>query len=162
MYTIYVEKIMRRTFILTSMILILGLLIHVSESSAHPWTSSEFVVVKLERQYYQNLENQDVELMDSLLHENFVLSSMGNSTFADLDEQTFLASMPKQVITSQNITHIKVNIKGNVAKAVTNISMTKTYDGKDHSGDYEVYATWVREGRGWKLLNRQIKLLQSK
>ena len=153
---------MRRVFILQSVIVICGLFFQVSESPAHPWTDSEFVVVKLERQYYKALENQDTELMDSLLHENFVLSSVGNPTFADLNKQEFLDSMPKQIITSQDITHIKVNIRGNVARAVTNISMTKTYDGKDHSGDYEVYGTWVREGRGWKLLNRQIKLLQPK
>jgi hypothetical protein len=47
-----------------------------------------------------------------------------------------------------------------MAKSVVNISMIKTYDGKDHSGDYEVYSIWVKEGGNWKLLDRRIKFIE--
>ena len=128
-------------------------------ASAHPWTPSEKGVVNLEHRYYKALEAQDQDLMASILHENFVVSSMQSTSFKDLDKEEFLSTMPDQVITWQEIEHVKVDIKGNVAKSVVNISMMKTYGGKDHSGDYEVYSVWVREGGKWLLLNRRIKLL---
>jgi len=37
--------------------------------------------------------------------------------------------------------------------------MTKTYKGKDHSGDYEVYSIWVNKDGSWKLIGRKIKFL---
>ncbi len=150
---------MRNILIISGLLLFGMLAVNVNKTAAHPWTASEKKVVNLERQYYKALEAQDQELMASILHENFVISSMKSTSYKDFDKEEFLATMPGQVITWQEIEHVKVNIKGNVAKSVVNIKMTKTYDGKDHSGDYEVYSIWVREDGKWLLLNRRIKLL---
>ncbi|MCH7949855.1 MAG: nuclear transport factor 2 family protein [Candidatus Dadabacteria bacterium] len=151
---------MRETLIVTLMLLVGSLTFQITQSIAHPWTESEIVIVNLEQNYFEALKNQDQELMDSLLHENFVISSMTRMTSPSLDKQTFLTTLPKQIITFQEITHVKVNIKGNMAKSVVNISMIKTYDGKDHSGDYEVYSIWVKEGGNWELLDRRIKFIE--
>jgi len=162
LYIRYIDgESMKRSLIISGM-LVFGLLtVYVYRTPAHPWTPSEKNIVNLEREYYKALEAQDQELMASLLHENFVLSSMQSASYPDLDKEAFLSTLPKQIITWQEIEHIKVRIerKGNAARSVVNISMTKTYGGKDHSGDYEVYSVWVRQGGEWKLLNRQIKLL---
>lgn len=156
----YVDGGKMRNILIVSGLLLLGLAaICVNETSAHPWTPSEKKVVNLEREYFNALKSQDQDLMSSLLHENFVISGMDRAAYPDLDKDEFLATMPGQVITWQEIKHVKVDIKGNVAKSVVDISMTKTYGGKDHSGDYEVYSVWVREEGRWLLLNRRIKLL---
>ena len=155
------EGLMKRNLIIAGM-LMLGLMsVYVVQTAAHPWTPSQKKIVNLERQYYKALEAQDQELMAPLLHENFVISSMQSATSPDPDKEAFLASMPKQHVTWLDIEHIKVQIErnGNAARSVVNVSMTKTVDGKDHSGDYEVISVWVREGGQWKLLNRQIRLL---
>lgn len=147
-------------YLIFSVLLLFGVLyLSAYHASAHPWTPSEKRVVNLERQYYKALEAQDQGLMAPILHENFLISSMQSASFKDLDKEEFLSTMPDQIITWQEIEHVKVNIKGNVAKSVVNISMMKTYGGKDHSGDYEVYSVWVRKDGEWLLLNRRIKLL---
>ncbi len=151
---------MQRVLIVIFVLLVGLLTFQITQSTAHPWTESEIVIVNLEQNYFEALKNQDQELMGSLLHENFVISSMTRMTSPSLGKQTFLTTLPKQVISSQEITHVKVNINGNMAKSVVNISMTKTYDGKDHSGDYEVYSIWVKEGGNWKLLDRRIKFIE--
>lgn len=150
---------MKNMLIISGLLLFGLLVINVNEAAAHPWTPSEKKVVDLERQYYNALQAQDQELMASILHENFVISGMDRPAYPDLNKEEFLETMPKQIIPWQEIEHIKVNIDGNVAKSVVNISMMKTYAGKDHSGDYEVYSVWVREDGRWLLLNRRIKLL---
>jgi len=151
---------MRKTLIVTLMLLVGSLTFQITQGIAHPWTESEIVIVNLEQNYFKALKNRDQELMDSLLHENFVISSMTRMTSPSLDKQTFLTTLPKQIITFQEITHVKVNIKGTMAKSVVNISMIKTYDDKDHSGDYEVYSIWVKESGNWKLLDRRIKFIE--
>jgi uncharacterized protein DUF4440 len=150
---------MKNILIISGLILFGLLAINVNEAAAHPWTPSQKKVVNLEREYFKALEAQDQELMSSILHDNFVISSMQSASNPDLDKESFLSTMPEQIITWQEIEHVKVDINGNVAKSVVNISMMKTYGGQDHSGDYEVYSVWVREGGGWLLLNRRIKLL---
>lgn len=150
---------MRNILIISGLFLFVMLAVNVNEAAAHPWTASQKRLVDLERQYFKALKAQDQELMSSLLHENFVISGVDRAAYPDLDKDEFLATMPGQVITWQEIEHVKVDIKGNVAKSVVNIKMTKTYDGKDHSGDYEVYSVWVSEDGKWLLLNRRIKLL---
>lgn len=127
--------------------------------SAHPYTASQKRVADQERKYFEALEDQDQELMASLLHQNFIISGMDRAAYPDLDKQEFLATMPGQEITWQEIKHIKVDMNGDVARSVVDISMMKTYGGKDHSGNYEVYSVWVREDGKWLLLNRRIKLL---
>lgn len=129
------------------------------QASAHPWTGEELVVVELERSYFDALRNRDQDAMLSLLHENFIISSLNRPAAPSLDRAAFLETMPGQVIAEQDITHVKVDIMDNVAKSVVNISMVKTYNGKDHSGDYEVYSVWVRDDGRWKLLDRRIKFL---
>ena len=149
-----------KRFLITSAALLLSVLyIGAYQIRAHPWTPSEKRVVNLEREYFNALQAQDQELMSSILHENFIISGMDRPAYPDLDKEEFLSTMPEQVITWQEIKHVKVDIQGNVAKSVVDISMVKTYEGKDHSGDYEVYSVWVREGGKWLLLNRRIKLL---
>lgn len=150
---------MKRSLIISAVLLFALLSIHVKQTTAHPWTPSQKKIVNLERTYYEALKTQNEGLMAPLLHRNFVLSSMQSASYPDLVKQAFLSTMPNQIITWQEIEHVKVKINGNAARSVVNISMTKTYNGKDHSGDYEVYSVWVREGGEWKLLNRQIKLL---
>ena len=95
--------------------------------------------------------------MDSLLSESFVISSMSSQW--SMEKEAFLKTLPKQVITSQEITAVKVDITDDKANSQVDISMTKTYDGTDHSGDYEVYSIWVKEDGNWKLLERKIKFL---
>lgn len=128
-------------------------------SAAHPFTSSQKKVVNQERAYFDALKAQDQELMASLLHENFIISGIDRPAYPDLDKKEFLATMPGQVITWQEIKHVKVDIRGDVAKSVVDITMVKTYGGKDHSGAYQVYSVWVREDGRWLLLNRRIKLV---
>ena len=131
------------------------------QTSAHPWTAEELVIVKLEQSYFDALKNRDQDAMLSLLHENFIISSLNRPAAPSLGSAAFLETMPGQVIAEQDIKHVKVDIKDNVAKSVVDISMVKTYNGKDHSGDYEVYSIWVREGGDWKLLDRRIRLVKS-
>lgn len=135
------------------------LLISAEHPAAHPFTASEKKVVNQEYAYFQALKDQNQELMSSLLHENFIISGIDRPTYPDLNKEEFLATMPGQVISWQEIEHIKVDISGNVARSVVDISMLKSYNGKDHTGDYQVFSVWVREGDGWQLLNRRIKLL---
>ncbi len=147
-------------YLIISVVLFFGIICLGSNLAlSHPWTASQKRVVNLERQYFKALQAQDQELMATILHENFVISGMDRPAYPDLNKDEFLATMPGQVIAWQEIEHVKVDIKGNVAKSVVNINMTKTYNGKDHSGDYEVYSVWVREEGKWLLLNRRIKLL---
>ncbi len=113
----------------------------------------------LENQYFTALENQDHKLMDSLLDDDFVISSMSSNW--SMNKEEFLKTVPKQVITSQEITAVKVDVQGNKANSQVDISMTKTFEGKDHSGDYEVYSVWVNKDGTWKLIERKIKLLGS-
>jgi hypothetical protein len=148
---------MKRTLILISGLLVTVLMIQVVNSTAQTSQESETAIVNLENKYFEALKNQDQELMDSLLHEDFVISSM--SSQKSMDKEAFLKTLPKQVITSQEITDVKVDIAEDKANSQVDISMTKTYDGKDHSGDYEVYSVWVNKDGNWKLLERKIKFL---
>ncbi len=147
---------MKRTFLLTLLLVTLIFGYHIP-SSAESSDSSETAVANLEKQYFEALENQDQELMDSLLDDSFVISSM--SSDRSMKKKAFLTTLPKQVITSQEITAIKVDVEGDKANSQVDISMTKTYDGGDHSGDYEVYSVWVNKDGSWKLLERKIKFL---
>ncbi|MEX1000222.1 MAG: nuclear transport factor 2 family protein [Thermodesulfobacteriota bacterium] len=147
---------MKRTFLLTLLLVTLVLASHIP-SIAGSSDTSETVVANLEKQYFEALENQDQELMDSLLDDSFVISSM--SSDKSMKKKAFLTTLPKQVITSQEITAIKVDVEGDKANSQVDISMTKTYDGSDHSGDYEVYSVWVHKDGNWKLLERKIKFL---
>ena len=150
---------MKRTLTASTILLLVVLALNISYAGAHPWTPSEKRVVNLERQYFNALQAQDQELMATILHENFIISGMDRPAYPDLNKEEFLETMPGQVITWQEIEHVKVDIDGNMARSVIDISMTKTYAGKDHSGDYEVHSVWVREGGGWLLLNRRIRLI---
>ncbi len=147
---------MKRTFLLTLLLVTLIFGYHIP-SFAESSDSSETAVANLEKQYFEALENQDQELMDSLLDDSFVISSM--SSDKSMKKKAFLPTLPKQVITSQEITAIKVDVEGDKANSQVDISMTKTYDGSDHSGDYEVYSVWVNKDGSWKLLERKIKFL---
>ncbi len=147
---------MKRTFLLTLLLVTLIFGYHIP-SSAESSDSSETAVANLEKQYFEALENQDQELMDSLLDDSFVISSM--SSDRSMKKKAFLTTLPTQVITSQEITAIKVDFEGDKANSQVDISMTKTYDGSDHSGDYEVYSVWVNKDGSWKLLERKIKFL---
>lgn len=122
-----------------------------------PVNDSQTAVANLEKKYFEALENQDQELMSSLLDDDFVISSMTSDWSMNKDD--FLKTMPKQVIKSQEITDTKVEIKGDKAYSKVDISMTKTYEGKDHSGNYEVYSIWVEKDGNWKLTARKIKFL---
>lgn len=150
---------MKNLLFVSGALLFCFLLAQVDSSSAHPFTASEKKVVNQEYAYFQALKDQNQELMSSLLHENFIISGIGRPTYPDLNKEEFLATMPGQVITWQEIEHIKVDINGNVARSVVDIRMVKSYNGKDHTGDYQVFSVWVKEGGGWQLLNRRIKLL---
>ena len=147
---------MNRNFLSVFLLLTLVLAYPIS-SIAESSDKSEAVVANLEKQYFEALENQDQELMDSLLDDSFVISSMGSDR--SMKKKAFLKTLPKQVITSQEITAIKVDVEGDKANSQVDISMTKTYDGSDHSGDYEVYSVWANKDGSWKLLERKIKLL---
>jgi len=114
-----------------------------AQSNAQSSDRSEADIVELEKKYFQALESQDQKLMGSLLSENFVISSMSSQW--SMNREAFLKTLPKQVITSQEITAVKVDIKGDKASSQVDINMTKTYDGSDHSGDYEVYSVWVNK-----------------
>jgi hypothetical protein len=118
---------------------------------------SETALANLEKKYFQALESQDQELMSSLLDDDFVISSMTSDW--SMNKEEFFKTLPKQDITSHEITATKVEIKGDKAYSQVDISMTKTYKGKDHSGDYEVYSIWVNKGGNWKLAGRKIKFL---
>lgn len=150
---------MKRYIFISSALVVCLLFINAVDSLAHPFTASEKKVVNQEYAYFQALKEQNQELMSSILHENFIISGMNRPASPDLNKEEFLATMPGQVITWQEIEHVKVDITGNVAKSVVDISMVKTYGGKDHTGDYQVYSVWVKEGGSWLLLNRRIKLL---
>ena len=113
----------------------------------------------LERQYFTALENQDQKLMASLLADDFVISSMSSNW--SMNKEDFLKTLPKQVMTSYEISAVKVDAEGDRANSQVDISMTKTFEGKDHSGDYEVYSVWVNKDGNWKLIERKIKLLSS-
>ena len=150
---------MHRYLLVSSVLVVCVLLIEAGYSNAHPFTASEKKVVNQEQAYFKALKDQNQELMSTLLHQNFIISGMDRPAYPDLNKEEFLATMPAQVIAWQEIEHVKVDITGNVARSVVDINMVKSYDGKDHSGDYQVYSVWVREGSGWQLLNRRIKLL---
>lgn len=140
-----------------SIILIAIVMIGLNIANSQAETSDE--IAALENQYFVALENQDQELMDSLLAEDFVISSMSSNW--SMNKEEFLKTVPKQVITSQEITAVKVHVQGSKANSQVDISMTKTFEGKDHSGDYEVYSVWVNKDGSWKLVERKIKLLSS-
>lgn len=147
---------MKRTFLFA---LLLMTLIFTSQFSSFAESSdkSETTVANLERQYFEALANQDQELMGSLLDDSFVISSM--SSGKSMKKEAFLETLPKQDMTSHDITAIKVDIDGDKANSQVDIRMTKTYDGSDHSGDYEVYSVWVNKDGNWKLAERKIKFL---
>ena len=149
---------MKRTLITILILLAAVMAFHINSGSAQSSAEAETVIVNLENKYFEALKNQDQELMDSLLHEDFVISSMSSNR--SMGKKAFLKTLPKQIITSQEITGVKVNITDGKADSQVDISMTKTYDGSDHSGDYEVYSIWVNEGGNWKLLERKIKFLK--
>ena len=140
---------------LTFSLLLLVLTINIT--SAYADTSDD--IAALENQYFEALENQDEKQMDSLLADDFVISSMSSNW--SMTKEEFLKTVPKQVITSQEITAVKVDVEGDKANSQVDISMTKTFDGKDHSGDYEVYSVWVNRDGNWKLVERKIKFLGS-
>jgi len=149
---------MRKTLIIIFVLLVGSMAFLNTQSIADPKTESETAIVTLEQKYFKALESQDQELMDSLLSESFVISSMSSQW--SMEKEAFLKTLPKQVVTSQEITAVKVDITDDKANSQVDISMTKTYDGKDHSGDYEVYSIWVKEDGNWKLLERKIKFLK--
>lgn len=147
---------MKKTFV--SLFLVSALILSYQSSAiAESFDKPETVVANLEKQYFEALENQDQELMSSLLDDNFKISSMTNDW--SMNKEDFLKTLPDQVISSQEITATKVEIKGNRAYSQVDISMTKTFEGKDHSGDYEVYSIWVEKDDKWKLIGRKIKFL---
>ncbi len=147
---------MKRTFVLTTLIMALIFASNISVI-ADSSDTSEAAVANLERQYFEALANQDQELMDSLLDDSFVISSMSSNR--SMKKKAFLKTLPKQVMTSHEITAIKVDVVDDKANSQVDISMTKTYDGDDHSGDYEVYSVWVSKDGNWKLVERKIKFL---
>jgi len=148
---------MRRTLFTMIFVLTAVLAFHLMNSNAESSDKSEAVVANLEKQYFEALENQDQELMGSLLDDSFVISSMSSSR--SMKKKAFLETLPKQVMTSHEITAIKVDVVDDKANSQVDISMTKTYDGDDHSGDYEVYSVWVSKDGNWKLVERKIKFL---
>ena len=144
---------MKRIILSTFLVLIvLGLAVTYSYAD----TSDD--IAALENQYFEALENQDQKQMDSLLADDFVISSMSSNW--SMNKEDFLKTVPKQVITSQEISAVKVDVEGDRANSQVDISMTKTFDGKDHSGDYEVYSVWVNKDGSWKLIERKIKFLE--
>jgi ketosteroid isomerase-like protein len=147
---------MKSTYI--GLLLVFALAIaYLAAGFAQSSDDSETAVAELEKKYFEALENQDQELMSSLLDDDFVLSSMTSDW--SMNKEDFLKTLPKQDITSQEITVTKVEIKGEKAYSQVDISMTKTYKGKDHSGDYEVYSIWVNKDGNWKLIGRKIKFI---
>ena len=148
---------MRRTLFTMIFVLTAVFTLHLMNTNAESSDKSEAVVANLEKQYFEALENQDQELMDLLLDDDFKISSMGSNW--SMNKEDFLKTLPDQVITSQEISATKVEIKGNRAYSQVDISMTKTFEGKDHSGDYEVYSIWVKKNGSWKLDSRKIKFL---
>ena len=147
---------MKRTNNYLFLVLALAFAYHVT-GFAQSSDESETAVTELEKKYFEALENQDQELMSSLLDDKFTISSMTSDW--SMNKEDFLETLPKQVIKSQEITATKVEIKGDKAYSQVDISMTKTYKGKDHSGDYEVYSIWVNKDGNWKLIGRKIKFL---
>ena len=133
------------------------LFLTLSITSTYADTSDD--IASLERQYFEALENQDEKKMDSLLADDFVISSMTSNW--SMNKEDFLKTVPKQVITSWEISAVKVDAGNEKAKSQVDISMTKTFDGKDHSGDYEVYSLWVNNDGNWQLTERKIKFLGS-
>lgn len=148
---------MRRTLFTMIFVLTAVFTFHLMNSNAESSDKSEVVVANLEKQYFEALENQDQELMDSLLDDDFKISSMSSNW--SMNKEDFLKTLPDQVITSQEISATKVEIRGNKAYSQVDISMTKTFEGKDHSGDYEVYSIWIKNNGSWKLDSRKIKFL---
>ncbi|GJM15519.1 MAG: hypothetical protein DHS20C13_08460 [Thermodesulfobacteriota bacterium] len=148
---------MRKTFFTMLFVFTAVFTFHLMNSNAESSDTSEAAVANLEKQYFQALANQDVELMDSLLDEDFVLSTTSSKRF--MKKKAFLKTLQKQVMTSHEITLTKIDIEGDKANSQVDISMTKTYDGNDHSGNYEVYSVWVNKDGNWKLLERKIKFL---
>jgi ketosteroid isomerase-like protein len=147
---------MKRTYIHIFIVFALAFAFHIT-GFAQSSDESETAVANLEKKYFEALENQDQELMSSLLDDDFVISSMTSDW--SMNKEDFLKTIPKQDITSQEITGTKVEIKGDKAYSKVDISMTKTYKGKDHSGDYEVYSIWVNKDGNWKLVARKIKFI---
>ncbi|MCK5709471.1 MAG: hypothetical protein KAI07_02935, partial [Deltaproteobacteria bacterium] len=90
---------MKRTLFSIILVLTVVITFHLMKSNAESSDKSEVVVANLEKQYFEALENQDQELMDSLLSESFVISSM--SSGKSMEKEAFLETLPKQVITSQ-------------------------------------------------------------
>ena len=148
---------MRRTLFTMIFVLAAVFTFHLMNSNAESSDKSEAVVANLEKQYFEALENQDQELMDLLLNDDFKISSMSSNW--SMNKEDFLKTLPDQVITSQEISATKVEIRGNRAYSQVDISMTKTFEGKDHSGDYEVYSIWIKKNGSWKLDSRKIKFL---
>ena len=150
------EKKMKRIFLFA---LLLMTLIFASQvpSFAELSDTSEAAVANLERQYFEALDNQDEALMDTLLAENFVISSM--SSGRSMKKEAFLKTLAKQDMTSYEINKIKVDIEEDKANSQVDISMTKTYNGDDHSGNYEVYSVWENKEGDWELVERKIKFL---
>lgn len=147
---------MKRTFLFTLIFIALVFASHAS-SFAESSETSETTVANLERQYFEALDNQDEALMDSLLAENFVISSM--SSGRSMKKEAFLKTLAKQDMTSYEIDKIKVDVEEDKANSQVDISMTKTYNGDDHSGDYEVYSVWEKKDGDWELVERKIKFL---
>lgn len=148
---------MRRT--LCTMILIIPVVIafQLTNSNADNTNNTEVEIANLEKQYFVAIDNQDQELMDSILDDDFVISSMSSNR--SMKKKAFLKTLPKQDMTSYDITAIDVEVAADKANSQVDISMTKTYEGGDHSGDYEVYSVWVKKDGNWKLLERKIKFL---
>lgn len=148
---------MRRTLFTMIFVLTAVVTLHLMNTNAESSDKSKAVVANLEKQYFEALENQDQKLMGSLLDDDFKISSMSSNW--SMNKEDFLKTLPDQVITSQEISATKVEIKGNRAYSQVDISMTKTFEGKDHSGDYKVYSIWVKKNGSWKLDSRKIKFL---
>ncbi len=147
---------MKRTNVCLLLVFTLAFAYHIA-GFAQSSDEFETAVAELEKKYFEALENQDQELMSSLLDDNFTISSMTSDW--SMNKADFLETLPKQVIKSQEITATKVEIKGDKAYSQVDISMTKTYKGNDHSGDYEVYSIWVKKDGNWTLIGRKIKYL---
>lgn len=147
---------MKRKFLLSTIMMALIFVSNISVT-AEPSDKSEKEVTKLERLYFEALDNQDEALMDSLLSEDFVISSMTSGR--SMKKKDFLKTLAKQDMTSYKIIEINVDAKGDKANSQVDISMTKTYEGKDHSGNYEVYSVWINKDGAWELAERKIKFL---
>ncbi|MGB2692134.1 MAG: nuclear transport factor 2 family protein [Thermodesulfobacteriota bacterium] len=148
---------MKKIFLYILPILILVTLLNYIPTIAQTSNDPKAVISNLEKQYFEALANQDQELMDSLLDDSFVISSMSSNR--SMKKKAFLKTLPKQDMTSHDITAIKVDVEGDKANSQVDVSMTKTYDGSDHSGNYEVYSVWVNKDNNWKLVERKIKFL---